>query len=261
MRPDRNGAAVLEQPSQLAAGLAVRSVGVVFGGLHVLSDVSLEVTAGEIVGLLGPNGAGKSTLVNVIAGSVRQTTGFVSLDGVPLDGLSTPRRARLGIARTFQNLEIPGSLTVAENMLIALEARRTLARHERRTRISAVLERVGLGQLADRRVEELPYGQKKLVELARVLVCDPSFVLLDEPAAGLSGAEKEEMESWVTLLREDRDAGILLVEHDMSVIRALCDRVVVLEQGSVLATGAVEEALSLPEVVESYLGNSRRRWA
>jgi len=241
-----------------AAGLAVQSVEVSIGGLRVLRRVSLEVRAGEVVGLVGPNGAGKSTLVNVIAGAVRPGAGSVLLDGAPLDGMSTARRARMGIARTFQNLEVPGSLTLAENMQIALEARRAVPRRYRRARIAATLEQVGLASLADRPVAELPYGQKKLVELARVLVCDPSIALLDEPAAGLSTTEKEEMDSWIALLRQSHDVAILLIEHDMSVIRALCNRVVILEQGSVLAAGAVEDALARPEVVESYLGSRRQ---
>lgn len=248
----------VENVAQGDEGLVVRAVDVSFGGLEVLHDVSLSVGLGEVVGLVGPNGAGKSTLVNVVAGAVRPASGTVSLNGIVLNDLHTPRRARMGIIRTFQNLEIPGSLTLNENMVSAVEARKALRRRDRRERIALTLERVGLTGLADCRVEAMPYGQKKLVELARVLVADPVIVLLDEPAAGLSSSEKSEMESWISLLRKEHDVGILLIEHDMRVIRSLCDRVVVLEHGSVLAAGDVEEALSFPEVVESYLGKRRR---
>jgi branched-chain amino acid transport system ATP-binding protein len=223
-------------------------VDVRFGGIVALHDVSLEVPAGRVTGLIGPNGAGKTTLFDVITGLRRASTGDVILDGSPIGHLPPYRRARLGLTRTFQRLELFGTLTVRENLAVAAAGA---------TRpgpgVDAVLERLGLGDVAAQRADELPTGLGRLVELGRCLAVAPRVLLLDEPASGQNENETAVFASILEDLAADGLA-VLLVEHDIDLVTRVCAQVVVLDTGSVLAHGTPEEIGDDPAVREAYLG-------
>jgi len=238
-------------------GLEIQEVSVRFGGLAALSDVSLNAAEGAITGLIGPNGAGKTTLFNVVTGMQRPTAGAVRLDSRDLRGLSSYRRARLGLGRTFQRLELFGTLTVAENIGVAASiAQRGLVKarstgiHEVREEL---LERLGLTAVANDRADTLPTGTGRLVELARALATRPKVLLLDEPAAG---QDTEETQRFSEVLRSLANEGlaVLLVEHDMELVMNVCHTVVVLDYGRVICTGTPAEIRADPEVQAAYLG-------
>jgi branched-chain amino acid transport system ATP-binding protein len=235
-----------------AHGLNVR-----FGEHHAVRDVDLAVDAGEIVGLIGPNGAGKTTTFNAISG-VQACTGRVVLDGTDVSRAPVHRRAALGLHRTFQRLEVFGSMTVFDNVRTAAEI---AARAHRRSRRDAprtatsVIERVGLEGVASRRADALPTGQARLVELARVLAADPRVVLLDEPASGLDERETERVAGLLRSLAAEGLA-ILLVEHDMDLVMQLCSRLHVLDFGAVIASGPPDEVRGSSLVQEAYLGSA-----
>jgi branched-chain amino acid transport system ATP-binding protein len=233
----------------------VEGADVRFGGVHALRGVDLEVEAGTLVGLIGPNGAGKTTLFNVITGLERPTSGRVLLGGKDVTGLSPHRRARLGIGRTFQRIEVFSSLTVLENVLAAAEARRSWARDEpdpERT-ARACLDRVGLAHLVDERVEELPTGLLRLVEVARGLATRPTLLLLDEPGSGLDATETDALgDLLVDLVGEG--TGILLVEHDVDLVMRVCQQLYVLDFGRIIASGAPAQVQADPAVQAAYLG-------
>lgn len=241
--------------------LSVDRVRVRFGGLTVLNDVSFHINEGEILGLIGPNGAGKSTAINVISGFIPASAGAVTFRGRPLGRTSPARRSRRGIARTFQNLELFGSMSVFENVLCGTErmhgtgaALVPAQRRALRDDVREMLATLGLEALAEQQVGTLSYGTKKLVELARVFVRRPPFVLLDEPVAGLNRNEKAEfVELFARLTKRYALSGIL-VEHDMPTVRSVCSRLVVLDAGNQLAEGPVETTLRQREVVTAYLG-------
>ncbi|QYG94131.1 ABC transporter ATP-binding protein [Iamia sp. SCSIO 61187] len=252
--------------SPAAPLLELRSVTVRFGGNVAVSDASLFAEDGRITGLIGPNGAGKTTTFNVITGLERPSSGLVLWDGRDISGMAAHKRARLGMGRTFQRLELFGSLSVAENVLLAAELLRRQGGGQRAPRVpgaatdtSAVeetamlLEHLGLGDLADVRAEELPTGTARMVELARALATRPRLLLLDEPASGLDEAETEHFAS---VLEELADAGlgILLVEHDVPLVMRLASDVYVLDLGRVLAHGTPAEVQGDHRVIEAYLG-------
>ena len=245
----------------LAPILSVEHVRVQFGGLVVLNDLSFHVSEGEILGLIGPNGAGKSTVVNAISGFTPVSSGTLEFSGNSLRRLSPAQRSRRGIARTFQNLELFDSMSVFNNVLCGAEVVPSplslFSPARRRARIDSVREvltTLGLESIAGSTVATLPYGMKKLVELARVFVRQPRFVLLDEPVAGLTGSEKEEFVDLFTELIDRYSLSGILIEHDMPTVRSVCSRLVVLDAGRLLAEGAVEQTLRQREVVEAYLG-------
>ena len=246
--------------------LDVKEVSVVFGAFRAVDNVSLTVNPGEIVGVIGPNGAGKTTLMNAIFGVYKVATGSVSASGRDLKGLSPDRRARLGFARTFQNLELFHSMTAFENVLTHADAsdrhggrstRGRLSRADhagRRTRAIEILEELDLLPLASRIVSELSYAERKLVEFARAMVADIELVLLDEPTAGVALEERREVIDRMHVHMRDRGIAAVVVEHDMSVIKTLSDRVYVLDGGQLLASGTFEEVVANPRVREAYLG-------
>jgi branched-chain amino acid transport system ATP-binding protein len=235
--------------------LEVSGVSVRFGGLVAIESVSLSVLRGQIVGLIGPNGAGKTTLFNVIAGIQRPTSGLVRIGGRDISRLPPYKRARLGIGRTFQRLEVFGTLTVRENVQVAAEARRRWDRRIKPEQVTReLLDRLDLDLLEDATVDSLPTGTQRLVELARALACAPRLLLLDEVASGLSSYEAETM---AALLRELADDGlsVVLVEHDMPFIMGLSERVSMLDHGVIVVTGTPAEVQANPDVQAAYLGS------
>ncbi|MGH7733022.1 MAG: ABC transporter ATP-binding protein, partial [Gemmatimonadales bacterium] len=240
------------------AELAVQGVSVRFGGLLAVDDVSLDVPAGSVTGLIGPNGAGKTTLFDVATGLRRPERGRVELHGRDVTRAAPHVRARLGMARTFQRLELFGSLTARENVQTAAEVR-----SRRRARGSAatasgvladeLLERVGLAAVADTPADLLPVGLARLLELARALATSPSVLLLDEPSAGLDADETAALANVIASLTEDGLA-VLLVEHDMELVMRACRQIVVLDTGSVIARGSPEQIRADAAVQEAYLG-------
>ena len=238
-------------------GLEIQGISVRFGGLAALSEVSISAAEGAITGLIGPNGAGKTTLFNVVTGMQRPNAGTVRLDSRDLRGLSSYRRARLGLGRTFQRLELFGTLTVAENIGVAASIAqrrgvrtRSRAIHEVRAEI---LDRLGLTPVANDRADTLPTGTGRLVELARALATRPKVLLLDEPAAG---QDIDETDRFSEVLRSLANEGlaILLVEHDMELVMNVCHTVVVLDYGRVICTGSPAEIRADPAVQAAYLG-------
>ena len=232
--------------------LETREVAVRFGGHLAVNNVSLAVEAGEITGLIGPNGAGKTTTFNVITGLQPPSRGLVLLDGTDITAVSAHQRARGGIARTFQRLELFGSLTVRDNVLTAAELRHQ-AGDDPATVTDRLLERVGLTDVADQRADSLSTGSARLVELARALACNPRVLLLDEPASGLDEHETERFAEILADLSGD-GLGILIVEHDVPLVMRLCAQITVLNFGEVLASGTPIEVQKNPEVIDAYLG-------
>jgi len=236
--------------SVAAPALAVERVTVRFGGNVAVDDVSLDAHAGVVTGLIGPNGAGKTTLFNVVTGLQPPTSGRVSLAGRDVTGLRTAKRARLGLARTFQRLELFGVLTAHDNVRLAASLRGAA---DPATVADELLERVGVAVAAEVRADQLPTGQARLVELARACACQPSVLLLDEPASGLSETETH---AFGRLLRELAGEGIavVLVEHDVPLVLEVCDRIHVLDAGRLLATGSPAEIRTDARVHDAYLG-------
>jgi branched-chain amino acid transport system ATP-binding protein len=236
--------------------LEVRGANVRFGGHVAVRDVDLDVDAGAITGLIGPNGAGKTTLFNVITGLQETVAGRVLLDGRDITTAKAHTRARAGIARTFQRLEVFGSLTARENVLTAAEIRRSWARTRGRDpeeETDALLDRVGIRSVAHERVDAMPTGLARLVELARALATQPKVLLLDEPASGLDDVESDGFADLLLDLAADGMA-ILLVEHDVQLVMKVCARINVLDFGAILAAGSPEEIQQHQGVLEAYLG-------
>jgi branched-chain amino acid transport system ATP-binding protein len=219
-----------------------------FGGVLALEGVTLDVREGEVAGVIGPNGAGKTTLFNVVTRLTALDDGTVELEGASL--LSTPahRVVELGVARTFQHLELFPTLTVRDNVLVGAHARRGPRDADE------ILAYTGLAELAERPAGALPYGVQKRVGLARALASGPRLLLLDEPAGGLAHEEVEELAAFLRRLRADFALTVLLVEHHMGFVMGLCDRVHVLSFGRLIASGAPAAVQADPAVVEAYLG-------
>jgi len=232
--------------------LETREVTVRFGGHMAVDAVDLSVDEGAITGLIGPNGAGKTTTFNVITGLQPPTRGKVLLDGSDITRLSAHRRAREGIARTFQRLELFGSLTVLENVLVASELNKVDGQ-DPRVAAQALVDRVGLGDDAHKRADSLSTGSARLVELARALACRPRVLLLDEPASGLDDAETDRFADILSALAADGLA-ILLVEHDVPLVMRLCSSITVLDFGSVIAAGTPDQIQHDQAVIDAYLG-------
>jgi branched-chain amino acid transport system ATP-binding protein len=246
--------------------VAFEDVSVKFGGLDALSHVSFDVRRGEIVGLIGPNGAGKTTAFNVICGFVRATSGHVRFPAAGRSNLRPSRLSRSGVSRTLQGVGLFPRLSVLENVMAGGHTRSgggfftgLLAlphgvRAERKLRDDALahLDRLGIASYAGRFPGEIPYGVSKKVSIARALMCDPTLLLLDEPASGLDEAELDEFAQLIVQLHQEM--GVLLVEHHMGFVMPLVDRIVVLDFGVVIATGTPREIQSNPAVIEAYLG-------
>jgi branched-chain amino acid transport system ATP-binding protein len=245
-------------PVLKATGISVR-----FGGVRAVVDVDLEVSEGQLVGLIGPNGAGKTTFIDAISGFVR-CDGRVELDGEELTGLAPHVRARRGLARTWQSIELFDDLSIGENLLVASH-RPSVWRTIRETvsaptpvgsdEIAPALELLGLEGAVERLPSELSQGQRKLAGIARALAPQPRIVCLDEPAAGLDTRESQELGARLRKLADDGQS-MLLVDHDMGLVLGICDEVVVLEFGEVIARGAPDVVRSDPKVIGAYLGSA-----
>lgn len=226
-----------------------------FDGVHAVQGVSLALHRHEVVGLIGPNGAGKSTLVNLLTGFDLPTSGSVALDGRDITRWSASRRGRHGLARTFQHSHAFRSLSVRENVEVAalgVGASPATAR----SRAAALLGVLALDRYADAPAGALAHGDERRLGVARALATEPTFVLMDEPAAGLPEAEVPEFASVVRSVRDDHDAGVLLIDHNMALIMDVCDRIVVLDQGRTLAEGTPAEIRGNLDVAAAYLGES-----
>jgi branched-chain amino acid transport system ATP-binding protein len=231
--------------------LEIQDVVVRFGGVTAVNGASFEVDEGVIVGLMGPNGAGKTTLFNVITGLQDPTEGRVRFDGRDLGKLPPRQRALAGIGRTFQRLEVFGSLSVADNIRVAAEMRGIS--HPERVR-DELLDRVGLKAFANMTADSVPTGIARLTELARALACNPRMLLLDEPSSGLSEVETEEFATLVRSLAKDDGRSVLIVEHDVELVLGLCSTIHVLDFGSIIASGPPAAISADPRVQDAYLG-------
>jgi branched-chain amino acid transport system ATP-binding protein len=237
------------RPNGASVGLSTEGVTVQYDGVLALEDVSFELRQGEILGLLGPNGAGKTTLVNVLSGFSRPTRGKVLLEGAAITRKRADVIARLGVVRTFQSVRLFRRLTVRDNVMVpSVEIR--AARHA----ADRALDFVGIAGLAGKIAGTLPYTQERLVGIARALATQPRFLLLDEPAAGMSDAEGAQLVELVAKIPSSFGCGVLLIEHNMPVVMACCERLHVLRGGRTLAVGRREEVRRNRGVIDSYLG-------
>jgi branched-chain amino acid transport system ATP-binding protein len=248
--------------------LAVRNVSLSFGGLHVLSNVSMSAQAGEIVGIIGPNGAGKTTLLNVICGIHEPDVGEIVLDDTVISARKPSAIATLGLRRTFQTSQLFGGMTVLENMMAGLHLgtrsglfsaafrTRTMRREEAETieRAHEALRYVGMEQFADRYGSTLSFGQQRIIEIARTLIDNPRVILLDEPAVGLSAPRVAELTQLLQRIRAEKGVLLIMIEHVIRLIMDVSDRVVVLNSGRVIAEGPPHDVRQNRNVIEAYLG-------
>ena len=248
--------------------LSARDISVRFGGVLAVDRVSFDVRRGEVFTLIGPNGAGKTTVFNLISRLYTPTSGTIEYEGRRLTDEPPHRVASLGIARTFQNIELFEHATVLQNMLIGRHVHRATgllddilftgkarrAAVEAREKVERVIEFLDLQHHRDTMIAGLPYGVRKVVELARALCAEPKLLLLDEPSSGLNVEETGDMVFWIDDIRREFGATVLMVEHDMSLVSKVSDRVLAMNQGQVLAMGTPAEVQSHPGVIEAYLG-------
>ncbi len=244
-----------------------------FRGLKALQDVNLNLTSGTIHGVIGPNGAGKTTLFNCLTGQFLPTSGKILFKGQDITRLRSPAIAKMGIARTFQNIRLFGSMTVLDNVRVAQQLRTrfnlvevignigSFRRKEKELTEAALahLDTFGLADEANRQATNLPYGTQRRLEIARALATGPSVLLLDEPAAGMNASETDALHHMIIDVQKRFQLTIVLVEHDMRLVMGLCDQITVLSYGKVLAEGKPEDIRQNTQVIESYLGVSRKR--
>jgi branched-chain amino acid transport system ATP-binding protein len=250
--------------------LSAQNLSVRFGGVLAVNNVSFDVRRGEVFTLIGPNGAGKTTVFNLISRIYNPTTGTIAFEGQPITNQPPHRIASLGIARTFQNIELFEHASVLHNLLIGRHTHRKTnvfsemfftrgvraAEVEARERVERVIDLLDLQHYRDSMVAGLPYGVRKVVEVARALCTEPKLLLLDEPSSGLNVEETEDMAFWIQDIQHELGITVLMVEHDMTLVSRVSDRVLAMNQGEVLAMGTPQEVQAHPGVIEAYLGST-----
>jgi len=248
--------------------LETKNLGIAFGGLQALEDVHFSINEGEIIGLIGPNGAGKTTVFNLLTDVYMPTQGVIELDGNNIVGKKTYQITQNGIARTFQNIRLFKDITVIDNVKIAMNSQMKYSvlagmfrlpsyRKEEKTvskRAHDLLKVFNLDEHAHDSAKNLPYGQQRKLEIARALATNPKVLLLDEPAAGMNPTETMELMETIMLIRDKFKVAILLIEHDMNFVMGICEHIVVLDYGRIIAEGTAEEVRSDPKVIAAYLG-------
>lgn len=248
--------------------LQVDSLSIAFGGVKAVDNVSFEVNEGEIFTIVGPNGAGKSTIFNLISRLYEPLNGRIIFDGKDITRLPAHDIAKLGIARTFQNIELFDHSSVLQNLLIGRHSQRKTnwiqdllflpkvrrSEREHRLQVEKIIDFLELAPYRDKLIAGLPYGIRKVVEIARALAANPKLILLDEPASGLSVEETSEMAWWIEDMQKDLGLTILMVEHDMSLVNRVSNRVLAVAEGKFLAQGSAAEVQADPQVIEAYLG-------
>jgi len=250
--------------------LEVKNLSMRFGGLLAVDQVSVDVKEREIVSIIGPNGAGKTTVFNCLSGFYKPSGGQILFEGKEIQGKPDYKISRMGMVRTFQHVRLFGNMTVVENLLVAqhrhvntnliagLLKTPDYRRREKQSleRARYWLDRVGLLDVANREAGNLAYGQQRRLEIARCMVTEPKLLMLDEPAAGLNPAETKELDYLIVSLKEDYNVSVLLIEHDMSLVMGISDRINVISQGRPLASGTPEEVRQNDDVIKAYLGEA-----
>lgn len=249
--------------------LEVNNLGISFGGLKAVDDVTFKLKKGELLGLIGPNGAGKTTLFNMLSGVYTPTNGQIILDGQKVNGLSPDKLSKLGVARTFQNIRLFDNLTVLDNVKLAMNQYMEYGvlsgifrfpsywqeENETTERAKQILELLSLEKYFRAFAGSLPYGAQRKLEIARAMATRPKVLLLDEPAAGMNESETQDLMNSIRIIRENTGVSILLIEHDMNLVLGISERLIVLNYGEILAEGNPREVISNKEVVKAYLGS------
>ncbi len=260
--------------------LRAKDISIVFGGLRAVSDFSLELYQGELIGLIGPNGAGKTTVFNMLSGVYKPTSGtitFVDKNGTlqVINKKSPAELNRIGIARTFQNIRLFSAMSVLDNIKIALHQNRSVNpfdvefrtkkfRNDEELMTEKALHLLSLFHMQEKSLElakNLPYGEQRKLEICRALASNPKLLLLDEPAAGMNGQETQELMQMISFIRKEFNLTVLLIEHDMKLVMGICERLMVLNYGSVIASGTPQEIQSNPAVIKAYLGSGYEQMA
>ncbi|PQM56246.1 MAG: ABC transporter ATP-binding protein [Rhodobacteraceae bacterium] len=234
--------------------LSLRNISKSFGGVKAVSDVSLEIEKGDVLGLIGPNGAGKSTLINLISGLLAPDNGAIYLSGKNITSRKSYERARLGLARTFQNLRIYPNLTVGQNIEVAEISSQYSERKETKN-LDEIIHVFDLSDKADLASDELSYGHLRRLEIVRALALNPLVLLLDEPAAGMNENETQELSNSLRWVQENNSCAIIVIDHDLKFIMGVCDKITVMNMGEVIASGKPNEISNDARVKEAYIGH------